>query len=106
MPGFFKGDNEGERRAELRETAKVGEARENKLIQDAKDAGYEDVDKYIEEIVSPTLIKDFRSPTNKFERPAPILAKMLEIAPVWGYNSLMVASDAISIGVANTVDLI
>ena len=106
MPGFFKGDNEGERRAELRETAKVGEARENKLIQDAKDAGYEDVDKYIEEVVSPTLIKDFRSPTNKFERPAPILAKMLEIAPVWGYNSLMVASDAISIGVANTVDLI
>jgi len=123
MPGFFKGENEGERRAELRNTKEVGEAREDKLKQDAKDTGYDDVDKYIEEVVVPVLIKDFRGAGTEQEikdavtgeirirtvgasRPSPIIAKMLEIAPVWGYKALMVASDAISIGVANTKDLI
>ena len=106
MPGFFKGDNEGERRAELTDKRLVGNAREDKLAEQATEAGYEDVDVYIEKKVVPSMIKQFRSPSNKFERPAPIMAKMLEIAPVWGYKALMVASDAISIGVANTQDLI
>ena len=123
MPGFFKGENEGERRAELRETDKVGDARRNKLEQDATDAGYEDVDKYIEEVVAPSMVKEFKGAGTKQEikdpvtgeitlktigasRPSPILAKVLEIAPVWGYKAITLASDAISIGVANTIDLI
>ena len=123
MPGFFKGDNEGERRAELTAKGSVGEGREAKLLEQANEAGYEDVDLYIEEKLAPTMAKEFRGietetkrtdpvtgevtvSTSKGERPSPIIAKMLEVAPVWGYKALMVASDAISIGVANTQDLI
>ena len=123
MPGFFKGENEGERRAELTAKGSVGKGREAKLLKKANEAGYEDVDLYIEEKLAPTMVKEFRGvgtkteridpvtgevrvSTGKAGRPSPIMAKMLEIAPVWGYKALMVASDAISIGVANTQDLI
>jgi len=122
MPGFFKGENEGDRRAKLREEGKVGEAREDDLARQAEEVGYEDIDLYIEEVLAPSMVKQFRGAVTNTEYTdpltgevrvntrrsdaSPIIAKMLEIAPVWGYKALMVASDAISIGVANVQDLI